>query len=322
VAAVREEIPVALEGERLDRAVALLSGRSRAEVAAAVDAGAVRLDGRVVGVRGRRVRAGQTLDAELPDPVVPARPVPDPTVVFAVVHEDPDVVVVDKPPGLVVHPGAGNRAGTLVNGLLARFPDIARAVETSPARGGGRDDVAAAERPGIVHRLDRGTSGLLVVARTPEARRALIDALAQRRVERRYLAMVHGHVDADEGVVDAPLARADRDPTRVAVHAAGRPARTHYTVLDRLAEPVVSLLALRLETGRTHQIRVHLAAIGHPVVGDDRYGPSAAWQPLPPGRVFLHAAHLAFRHPRTGVPLHFEAPLADDLAAVLAALRR
>lgn len=307
----------ALDGERVDRAVALLTGLTRTEVAALVDAGHVRVDGRVVSARGRRVRDGQHLEVDVPERA-PARPLaPDPSVAFTVVYEDRDLLVVDKPAGVVVHPGAGNETGTLVQGLLARYPDLGDVADSED------DAVPAveADRPGIVHRLDKGTSGLLVVARSPSARAALTLALANHDVDRRYVALAAGVVDADEGVIDAPLGRSSRDPTRITVQRDGRPARTHYRVERRYDE--VTLLGLRLETGRTHQIRVHLAAIGHPVVGDPRYGrrrvPAVAAL-LPPDRPWLHARALSFAHPVSGETLRFESSLPPDLAAVLASL--
>jgi 23S rRNA pseudouridine1911/1915/1917 synthase len=174
-------------------------------------------------------------------------------------------------------------------------------------------------RPGIVHRLDRGTSGLLVVARSPRAYASLTDQLARRRVERRYLALVRGHMPAPAGVIDAPVGRSARDRTRMAVAAGGRSARTRYEVVAAFDEPEpLSLVACRLETGRTHQIRVHLAAVGHPVVGDDRYGGRRL---LGLDRPFLHAAELAFTHPATGEQVRFSSPLPPDLQAVLDRLR-
>lgn len=314
------EAPVgaALDGERVDRAVALLTGLARAEVAALVDAGAVHLDGRAVSARSRRVRAGQTLAVDLPESSGTAALEADPSVTVPIVHEDPDLLVVDKPAGLVVHPGAGNPRGTLVQGLLAHFPDLADLAD---------EDDADSDRPGIVHRLDKGTSGLLVVARTPSARATLVSDLAARRVDRRYAALVVGSVEADEGLVDAPLGRSSRDPTRMAVQAGGREARTRYRVERRFTRPEpLTLLECRLETGRTHQIRVHLAAIGHPVLGDPRYGGgrtgrgSDLARRLPPDRPWLHARSLAFAHPRTGEALSFTSPLPADLQAVLGAL--
>jgi 23S rRNA pseudouridine1911/1915/1917 synthase len=305
---VREQIPAALAGERVDRAVALLTGLPRSEVAALVDAGAVHVGGRVVTSRSRKVSENEVLEVDVPAPA-PADdgPQPDPSVDFPVVHADEHVIVVDKPAGLVVHPGSGNNTGTLVHGLLARFPDLA---------GVGPDR----NRPGIVHRLDKGTSGLLVVARSAVAYDALVAELKERKVERLYLALVWGDVSAPAGLIDAPIGRASNDPTRMAVSSKGREARTRYEVLTRYTEPApVTLVECKLETGRTHQIRVHLAAIGHPVVGDVRYRGGRAALPVP--RPFLHAHRLAFDHPGNGERVTFSSPLAPDLEAVRAGLR-
>ena len=300
-----ELIPEALHGERVDRVVSLLAGCSRSEAAALVTAGAVVLDQDAVTAGRQRVAAGQTLSvdvAQLPEPALPA---PDPTIPLSVVYEDADVVVVDKPAGLVVHPGAGQADGTLVNALLARYPETA--------------DVGEPHRPGIVHRLDRDTSGLLVAARTADAYRGLVEALSERRVIRRYQALVWGVPEAAHGIVDAPIGRSPRHPTRMAVVAGGKEARTRYEVRARYREPVVcSLLDCQLETGRTHQIRVHLASLGHPVVGDRDYGGVRGGLEVP--RMVLHAGHLAFSHPVTAEPLVFTSPLPDDLARVVSAL--
>jgi 23S rRNA pseudouridine1911/1915/1917 synthase len=299
-------VPTAVEGERLDRAVSLLTGLPRARAAELVAEGRVRVDGRAASARAARVVAGSTLEVEVPDEDAVDEAVgPDPTVEVPLVHVDDAVLVVDKPAELVVHPGAGHTHGTLVGGLLARFPELAGVGEPG--------------RPGIVHRLDRGTSGLLVVARTPGAYDDLVAQLAARTVERRYVALVVGVPEPRAGVVDAPVGRSNRDPTRMAVTAMGRPARTHYRVEADFAEPVPSArLACRLETGRTHQVRVHLAAIGHPVVGDARYGGDRPALPAP--RPFLHAARLGFRHPETGQAIAFDSPLPGDLEAVLSTL--
>lgn len=296
-------VPEALAGERLDRVVAMLTGLPRATVAEMVTAGDVRLCGRVVGTRSRRVRAGDEVDVSVGEGVGPALPeVPAPEVVLAVVHVDDDVVVVDKPPGLVVHPGAGNPLGTLAQALLARYPEMAAVGE--PGRGG------------VVHRLDKGTSGLLVVARTPPAYDALVAQLAARTVERRYLALVWGCPRPRRGQIDAPIGRSRRDPTRMTVSNQGREARTSYEVRRGFEHPVdTALIACHLETGRTHQIRVHLTAIGHPVVGDARYGGRRS--PLMCPRPFLHAAQLSFDHPSTGQRLSFVSALPPDLEAVL-----
>jgi 23S rRNA pseudouridine1911/1915/1917 synthase len=299
-----EEIPAALDGERLDRVIALLTGASRSVATSAVESGGVRVDG-VVATSGKvRLKAGQRVEVtsiELPSQVVPE---PDPAVPVTVVYEDADVIVVDKAPGVVVHPAPGNPDGTLVNGLLARFPELAGIGET--------------HRPGIVHRLDAGTSGLLAVARTPAAHAALVGALAKRQVTREYLALVWGHLANAAGVIDAPIGRDPRDPMRMGVVVDGRPARTRYEVEQQYADPAVSLVRCWLETGRTHQIRVHLAAIGHPVVGDTLYG--SAREVLRAPRPFLHATHLGFTQPSTGERLEFDAPLPDDLAELLASL--
>jgi len=295
-------VPAVLDGVRVDRAVALLYDVSRSAAADLVADGRVAVDGRPVTTRSTPLAAGSTLVVDLP-PTDDDGPTAEDDVVFDVVHADDQVVVVDKPAGLVVHPGAGHRGGTLVSGLLARFPDLA--------------DVGDPARPGIVHRLDRGTSGLLAVARTDHAYQSLAAQLAARTVGRRYLALAVGDVADDRGVVDAPIGRSNRTPTKMAVTVHGRPARTGYEVVRRLDVSGVgpaTVLTLTLETGRTHQIRVHLAAIGHPVVGDDRYG--TASDVLAPGRLFLHAARLGFDHPGTGEWVEWSSPLPADLAAL------
>jgi len=299
VTAEREEltVPDALAGERVDRAVALLTGWSRSEVQALLARGAVLVDG-AVPAKSARLRAGGAL-ALLDEPEPAGAPTGEPVPVDVRVADD-DVLVVHKPAGLVVHPGAGHEHGTLVQGLLDRYPELA--------------GVGDPRRPGIVHRLDRDTSGLLVVARTPAAYDRLVADLAGHDVERRYLALVRGVPAAARATVDAPIGRSTRQRTRMAVRAVGKPARTTYEVLARDGDDA-ALLECRLETGRTHQIRVHLAAIGHPVLGDAAYG--AAGGPL--GRPFLHAYRLAFTHPRAGDRREYEAALPEDLRVVLAA---
>ncbi len=294
-------VPATLAGERVDRAVALLTGWSRAEVQDLVERDQVLVDGRPVA-KSRRLVEGEVVELVSEPPPV-GLPQPE-AIPLAVVHEDADVVVLDKPAGLVVHPGAGHPDGTLVNALLARYPDIA-----------GVGDPA---RPGIVHRLDAHTSGLMVVARSDAAYDALVAALGARLVERGYRALVWRIPEATSGLVDAPIGRSVRRPTRMAVREGGRPARTRYEVERPYPEAGVSLLRCKLETGRTHQIRVHLSAIGHPVVGDGTYGGKRAGIAL--DRPFLHAASLGFDHPVTGEPQRFESELPPDLAAVLARL--
>ena len=308
------DVPVALQGERLDRALALLTGLTRKQVNDVIDSGRVRVGKASVSSHSRKLHAGERVTVVGgAGAVLPPPPAGEPGVAFAVVWSDPELVVVDKAAGVVVHPGAGNPSGTLVNGLLSRFPDMAAAVTAG----------TPAERPGVVHRLDKGTSGLLVFARTSSALASLQRQMAERTAGREYLALVSGDLDSDAGIIDAPLGRADDDPVRVQVKAGGRLARTGYEVVERFTTPASCLVRCRLETGRTHQIRVHFASIGHPVVGDDRYGPRrrGSWEPLPAGRQFLHAAALSFAHPVTGERLSFESPLPPDLESVLASLR-
>ena len=303
---MKDLVPAALGGERVDKAVALLTGLARSDVARLVEQGAVRVGGRPVVTRSRRLAEGEVLEVDVPHAVETAGVQPDPAVDVAVVFADDEVAVVDKAAGVVVHPGAGQATGTLASGLLARWPELAA--------------VGEANRPGIVHRLDKGTSGLLLVARTPAAHRVLSAQLRSRAVERLYLALVWGTVEAPAGLVDAPVGRAATDPTRMSVSSRGRQARTRYEVRTRFAAPVAAtLMECRLETGRTHQIRVHLAAIGHPVLGDPRYGGARATRLSP--RPFLHATRLAFDHPTTGERLSFSSPLPPDLEAVLAGFR-
>jgi 23S rRNA pseudouridine1911/1915/1917 synthase len=292
-------VPETLAGERVDRAVALLTGWTRSEVQELVAAGSVLVDGARVP-KSRKLEAGSVIEL-LAEPAVAGLPAPDPAIDVIVRYEDADLVVVAKPAGLVVHPGAGHADGTLVNGLLARYPELA--------------DVGDPARPGIVHRLDRDTSGLLVVARSAAAYEGLVDMLAAHAVERRYDALVWGVPDAPRGVIDAPIGRSVRRPTRMAVRGGGRVARTAYEVVTTFPDPGVTRMECRLETGRTHQIRVHLQAIGHPVVGDAAYG--GARPAITLDRPFLHAGGLAFAHPVTGEPVAVEEPLAPELATLL-----
>lgn len=296
-----EEVPEALVGERLDRVVAMIAEISRSAAGDLIANSGVRVDGEVVTVGKGRLRLGQTVSVD--QSLIPraALPAADPNVRFDVVYADDAVVVVDKPAGLVVHPGAGRPDGTLVNGLLARYPEIA--------------EVGQVHRPGIVHRLDSGTSGLLIVARRQEAYDALVAMMSGRQVHRHYIALVWGHLESPRGTIDAPLGRDPRSPLRMAVVATGKEARTRYEERRRFSEPQVSLVDCELETGRTHQIRVHLQAIGHPVVGDAVYGGVRA--SLRADRPFLHADRLEFEHPLDGRHLEFTSPLPDDLTALL-----
>ncbi len=296
---VAGRVPDELDGVRADRVVAVMFDLSRAAARRAIDQGAVRVEGRIL-TPAERLAAGQEVAADLPEtaPALVATPVP-----FDVGYADDDVLVVEKPPGIVVHPGAGTTAPTLVAGLVHRFPELM--------------DLEA-QRWGLVHRLDRDTSGLLLVARTVAAFTALQSALKERRISRRYLALVDGTPASAKGTIDAPLGRDPHHPTKVAVLRGGRPARTHYR---RLATwPAATLLEVDLDTGRTHQIRVHMASIGHPVVGDTAYGGRRGRSPGDPGRQWLHAARLEFAHPATAVPVVVASPPWPDLAESLARL--
>ena len=302
---MQEVVPEALSGERVDRVIAMLTGISRADAASLIDDGGVSLGGRVVTTRSKKLRAGDVIEIRLPEVSEVDRVEPDLSVEVDVVYEDRDVIVIDKPAALVVHPGAGHARATLVNGLLARYPELL----------GVGDEL----RPGIVHRLDAGTSGLLVVARNADAYLALVAQLAARDVGRKYLALVLGHVESPAGLIDAPIGRSDDDPTRMAVTTGGREARTRYTVLARFSLPVeLTEVECALETGRTHQIRVHLAAIGHPIAGDARY--NGARPAFDLDRPYLHAYQLSFHHPATGARVSFKSALPDDLASFRAAL--
>jgi 23S rRNA pseudouridine1911/1915/1917 synthase len=298
------EVPALLAGVRVDRGVAMVADVSRTMASDLIAAGRVEVDDVVVTVGRSLLQEGSRITVILPEPGEEGVEA-EAGVEFRVVYADPDLVVIDKPAGLVVHPGAGHHDGTLVGGLLSRYPDLSELVAAG---------VCSADRPGIVHRLDKGTSGLMVVARTEPSYTGLVAQLADRTMQRRYLALVEGTVADDRGEVDAPIGRSTRTPTKMAVSSNGRPARTGYTVLERRHEPRdLTLLELSLQSGRTHQIRVHMAAIGHPVVGDARYGTPDPR--LGSGRFFLHAFQLAFTHPGDGAPVEFSAPLPPDLEA-------
>lgn len=290
-------VPADLDGERVDRIVAVLGDMSRSAARALAEAGEVIVEGRAVAPR-LRLATGATLSFPTAPPLPELEPEP---VEFRVVHEDGDLLVVDKPAGLVVHPGAGRREGTLAAGILHRHPEV--------------EGVGDPGRWGLVHRLDRDTSGLMMVALTEEAYQGLRRQVAERTVEREYLALADGLFPVPTGTIDAPISRDPARPTRRRVDAEGRPAVTHYRVEREFPEAEVTLLRVQLETGRTHQIRVHLAAIDHPLVGDGVYRPGPDRIPAP--RVFLHACRLGFVHPITGEPMVFESDLPEDLADVL-----
>jgi len=298
-------VPAADAGVRLDRWLAgHVPELSRARLQALIDAGHVRVDGGVPKA-SRRLAGGEHVSLEIPA-AAPETLVPE-AIALTVVYEDDDVLVVDKPAGMVVHPGAGHPTGTLAAAVLAHAP--------------GTAGVGGPRRPGIVHRLDKDTSGLLVMAKTGRAYDALTAQLAARTVTRRYRAIVHGRVKATEGIVEAPIGRHPRDRVRMAVVTRGKRAVTRYRVLERFSH--FSDLDVRLETGRTHQIRVHMASLGHPVAGDDLYGGRAGRAPLPvsPEGLALHAAELAFVHPVTESRLQFASPLPPRIERLLSQLR-
>ena len=292
-------VPEAAAGERLDRFLAGLPEiGSRAVAERLLSGGAVLVDGRA-RAKSHKLGGGEQLEFE--PPAAPASTLTPEAMDLAVPYEDEHLLVVDKPAGLVVHPAPGHAAGTLVHGLLAHDVE------------GGEE----ADRPGIVHRLDRDTSGLLVVARSPEAHRRLQALVHSRALTREYLALVVGRPRSRRGTVEAPIGRDRRDPMRHSLDTdTPREAITHFEVQDLLRRH--SLLLVTLETGRTHQIRVHLAAIDLPVAGDAVYGRPGE---LGLQRQFLHAAHLAFAHPFTGEPVDVRSPLPADLEAALAAAR-
>ena len=295
--ALRLTIPVEMAGLRLDQALArLLPEESRSRLARLIEEGHVRVDGRPAAPR-LKMKSGEAVEVALAPRPADAAFAPE-AIALAVVHEDASLLVIDKPAGLVVHPGSGNWAGTMLNALLHHAPEASEL-----------------PRAGIVHRLDKDTSGLLVVAKTEAAQLALVRQLQERTVKRTYLALARGLVKAG-GTVEAPIGRHPTQRTRMAVVRGGKPAVTHYRVRERFTAH--TLLECSLETGRTHQIRVHLASIGHPIEGDATYsgrGPRAF------ARQALHAWKLAFVHPSSGKPVEFESPLPADLRAFLEGLR-
>jgi 23S rRNA pseudouridine1911/1915/1917 synthase len=304
---MREQIPAALDAERVDRVASLMTGLSRSTVTSLISAGKLTRNEEVVVAGSQRVVEGDWIEVEVPaQEHVDKRLIPDPEVVFEVVYVDDSVAVIDKPVGLVVHPGAGTTSSTLAHGLLARFPEMV--------------DVGPPERPGIVHRLDRDTSGLLVCALTNEALSYLSGELANRSMHRSYLAIVAGCPEAATGTVDAPIGRSRRSRTKMTVTEDGREARTHYEVLETWRQPTVaSLLRCTLDTGRTHQIRVHLRAIDLPVLGDPTYGKP---DPFNIGRPLLHAAEVSFLHPATGELMEFSSEPPSDFAGAVEIFRR
>jgi 23S rRNA pseudouridine1911/1915/1917 synthase len=299
-------------GEPATRLDAWLASRvpelSRSRIAQLIAGGHVRVNGRPAR-KSERPSAGDVVEVDVPPPA-PSEILPE-AIPLQIVHQDDDILVIDKPPGLVVHPAPGNWSGTLVNALLHHVKDLS--------------GIGGVRRPGIVHRLDRDTSGLMLIAKHDAAHRVLAQALKRREIRRIYIAAAWGHLARDDVTVDAPIGRSGGDRRRMSVQPGGRSAVTRFRRLERWL--AADLLRAELETGRTHQIRVHLQSIGHPVVGDRTYGgvsergmsgAARQWakefvQRVP--RQFLHAAELAFAHPTTGERLQFQSPLPSDLAA-------
>ena len=302
---LEREIPAELAGKRLDQALAqLVPEQSRSFLQKLIREGKVRAaDGSVLDQVRQPVRAGQLLVLELPEPVS-GRPAPEPFA-FPILYEDDQLLVIDKPAGVAVHPGAGLATGTVVNALLSRYPEITDWAEETP------------DRPGIVHRLDKDTSGCLVIAKTASAQFRLATAFAERKVHKTYLALVNGRLRTDSGRIEKPIGRHPVNRRKMAENVRGaKPAITLYRVRTRgwLEQFPVSLLEVDILTGRTHQIRVHLAGLGHPVVGDALYAPGRGPQP---GRQLLHAWHLTIPHPETGAELRFESPIPPDFRTAL-----
>ncbi|MGI8536683.1 MAG: RluA family pseudouridine synthase [Mycobacteriales bacterium] len=294
-------VPEGLDGMRLDAAISRLFGLSRTAAADLVGAGAASLDGQV-SLKSERVTAGALLDVDLPDPARAPRPVPTVVEGLQVVHEDDDLLVVDKPVGVAAHPSPGWEGPTVIGGLAA----AGHRVSTSGAE----------ERQGIVHRLDVGTSGLMVVAKSERAYTVLRDAFRERTVDKRYHALVQGHPDPLSGTVDAPIDRHPSSAYRFAVVAGGRDSVTHYQTIEAFRH--ASLLEIHLETGRTHQIRVHMAALKHPCVGDVTYGADPTLsKKLRLERQWLHAVRLSFAHPGDGRWVSFYSAYPADLQQAL-----
>ncbi len=301
-------VPEGLDGQRVDAALARLFGLSRTKAAELAAGGAARLDGVMVG-KSDRVQAGALFEVALPDPRTPAgvEVVAEPVPGMAVVHDDADIVVVDKPVGVAAHPSVGWSGPTVVGGLAA----AGYRISTS----------GAGERQGIVSRLDVGTSGLMVVCKSERGYGLLKRSFQRREVDKTYHALVQGLPDPLAGTVDAPIGRRPGAEFKFAIMSSGKPAITHYEVIEAFG--VASLLEVKLETGRTHQIRVHLAAVRHPCVGDPMYGadPRLAVR-LGLDRQWLHATHLGFEHPGTGRYVEFSSGYPVDLRDALDTLRR
>lgn len=277
------ELIIKESGIRLDKALADLTELSRSQANEAIKNGNILVNGKAVKAK-YSVKEGDLVTYDLPEPEVLEYEAED--IPLDIVYEDDDVAVVNKPQGMVVHPSVGHTSGTLVNALMYHIHDLS--------------SINGVVRPGIVHRIDKDTSGLLMIAKNDRAHQALAEELKDKKSLRKYLAIVHGNISNDRGVIEAPIGRSEKDRKKQAVTAKGKPAVTHFKVLERFGN--YTLVELTLETGRTHQIRVHMAYIGHPVAGDPLYGPSKT---LKGNGQFLHAQTLGFTHPTTGESLRF-----------------
>ncbi len=299
---IEHAIPEPLVGERVDRVVCFLTGLSRSKVSNLIKEGKIRKNNIPVRRGAERAMEGDVLLFPNPKSMPALELKPDPDVYFEVVYEDDQLVIVDKPPGLVVHPGAGKEEGTLISGLLHRYPEMG--------------NIGEPNRLGLVHRLDKGTSGLLLVARTEEALGDLNKQMIRREIDRTYFAIVCEHLTSKKGTIEAPLGRDPKNPIKRAVIENGKDARTHYTAIAKYEKPAkITTVQCVLETGRTHQIRVHFAAINHPVLGDSLYGGVMPADYLI--RPALHAEKLEIRHPRTKEKISFSSRIPDDLNILL-----
>lgn len=298
------EVPEGVDGERVDRGISRLFGLSRTQSAEMAESGGVKLNGEVVGKSDRLV-AGATLEVQLPPPPEPVTIRPETVAGMGIIYDDEDIVVVDKPAGVAAHPSMGWTGPTVLGGLAG----AGYRISTSGAQ----------ERAGVVHRLDVGTSGLMVVAKSERAYTALKDAFRERKVEKIYHALVQGHPDPSSGTIDAPIDRHPRDDWKFAVVEGGKESVTHYETIEAFA--AATLVRVELETGRTHQIRVHMSAMRHPCVGDIAYGADPVLaRALEMTRQWLHAVELSFIHPRTGEQVRFTSAYPADLANALARL--
>jgi len=288
-------------GERIDKALSTIQEDwSRSQIANWITDGIIKVNGEDIKPK-YKVKEGDVIEVDVPDPesleVIPE------DLDLEIIYEDKDVLVVNKPKGMVVHPAPGHLSGTLVNGLMHHCQDLS--------------GINGVLRPGIVHRIDKDTSGLLMVAKNDHAHHSLVEQLVNKTVTRKYTALVHGHIAHDKGTIDAPIGRDPKDRQKQAIVDNGKHAVTHFNVIERLGD--YTLVECRLETGRTHQIRVHMNYIGYPLVGDPKYGPKKT---IDFGGQVLHAGVLGFIHPTTEEYLEFEVPLPDDYVALLEQLRK